>query len=217
MKPLKLIGILLLAILTTFALSTGAWAKKGGKPDGGTGGTDEAVFHVEITGAFTGSQDSRPQSVKPGTKSVIFSPRQGIPMKFHLEQFWADQAYAGGSNGSECFGDLIIAEYVNGSLHLNEFEGSQIGIAAFWFTGGDDDPNTDTEIKYVIEFHDVSGLGWDSGANAYEFPPVNHSLSLTPETWEMRTEGRGELNKGPCVGMGSFGDAIPKFSLNRVN
>lgn len=32
MKSLKLIGTLLLAILTTFAVSTGAWAKKGGKP-----------------------------------------------------------------------------------------------------------------------------------------------------------------------------------------
>lgn len=51
MQSLKLTGTLLLAILTTFAVSTGAWAKKGGKPGGG--GTDTGHVSMEATGANT--------------------------------------------------------------------------------------------------------------------------------------------------------------------
>ncbi len=210
---LALVGLLLLSLASV------ATAK--GKPGGdkGSGGSVEAVFHVNITGAFIGDQDSRPQSIKTGSKSVIFSPRLGTPMRFHLAQFWAEQDYAGESDGSVCFGDLINADYVNGSLHLNESEGSQIGIAAFWFRGGDDGPDTDTEIKYVIEFHDDLELGWISGDDyAYEFPPGSNPLSLTPTSWEMRTEGKGELKKGPCVAAGTFNENdIPEFLLRRVD
>jgi len=222
MKPLNLIGFLLIAILMspdTFAHCKGKHADNppaGHCDGGGSGGTDEAVFHVDIEGVLTGDQDSRPQAIKTGSKSVIFSPRQDFPMAFGLSPFWATQTYAGGASGAECFGGLGV---VNGSLHLNETEGSQIGIVAFWFKGNDTDPATDTEIKYVIEFHDSDfNLGWDSGSYDYEFPPGANPLLLNPTGWEMRTEGKGELKKGPCVGAGTFslsGDDFVEFTLYR--
>jgi len=223
MNSLKLIGILLLAIFMspgTFAHCKGKHENYAPHCDGGgggdSGGTDEAIFHVDIDGVLTGDQDSRPQSVKTGSKSVIFSPRQGSPMDFGLSDFW-ERTYAGGSEGSACFGHLIgEGTFVNGSLHLNESEGSQIGIVAFWFRGYGDDAAT--EIKYVIEFHDLNDTGWDTN----EFPPLVGSdpLVLYPDSWEMRTEGKGELKKGPCVATGTFshvlGDTVA-FYLTRIN
>jgi len=187
--------------------------------DGDSGKPVEAVFHVDITGVFTGDQDSRPQTVKNGSKSVIFSPRQNFPMEFGLAQYWADFPYVEDSNGSKCFGHLIGENViVNGSLHLNEFEGSQISLAVFWFKGLDNgSQTTPTEIKYVLELHDVNQNGWSEGVDDYTFPPGSDPLSFSPTTWEMRTEGGGELNKGPCIGVGIF-DATDKveFSLHRV-
>jgi hypothetical protein len=52
MKPLKLIGILLIAILTSLAMSTGALAKKGGKPGGDGSGTARVQIYVD--GAILG-------------------------------------------------------------------------------------------------------------------------------------------------------------------
>lgn len=190
--------------------------------DGDSGKPVEAVFHVDITGVFTtffpDGQDSRPQSVKNGSKSVIFSPRQTKPMSFMMTDFWTheDRDYVGGSLGSNCFGNLIYTE-LNGSLHLNEFEGSQISLAVFWFKGWDDgSQTTPTEIKYVLELHDSYQNGWSEDLDPYQFPPGSDPLTFSPTTWEMRTEGGGELNKGPCIGTGTF-DSTNKieFSLYR--
>lgn len=231
MNSLKLIGILLLAILIspdTLAHCKGKHAENPppGHCDGGGGGTDEAIFHVDIDGVFTTfdplGQNSRPQSIKNGSKTVIFSPRQDNPMEFMMTDFWSDPGrYAGGSDGANCFGHLIDQD-VNGSLHLNEFEGSQISIAVFWFNALNDDPlDTVTEIKYVLEFHDDEPyVGWfpdPSGIFSYEFPPVNATMKLNPTSWEMRTEGKGELKKGPCVGSGIFDDdSYVEFSIYRL-
>lgn len=187
--------------------------------DGDSGKPVEAQFHVDITGVFTGNQISRSQTVKNGSKSVIFSPRQNFPMAFRLAQYWADYPYAGGSAGFQCFGHLIGKD-INGSLHLNEFEGSQISLAVFWFKGLDDGSQgtgTDTEIKYVLELHDGDQNGWSEGLlDDYQFPPGSDPLTFSPTTWEMRTEGGGELNKAPCIGAGTS-DLTDKveFSLYR--
>ena len=49
MKSLKPIGIILLTILTSLAMSTGTWAKKGGKPGGGV------LWRARVTGWMVGS------------------------------------------------------------------------------------------------------------------------------------------------------------------
>jgi hypothetical protein len=36
--------------------------------------------------------------------------------------------------------------------------------------------------------------GGDPGESDYQFPPGGDPLVFSPNTWEMRTEGKGELN-----------------------
>lgn len=211
MKSLKPVGIVLLAILASLAMSTSAWAKKGGKPGGGDG-TDSGHVSMAATGAS--EQDYVVDAFQDCTERLASDDtsylcnKSGVDHYIWLGDFLMNRVYDNGSSVS-CFGDGHFP--VNIGVAVNR-DGSAESVLRFH--GFENDGVTD--VLYVLIVTDP--LGW-SGA----FPPaVGYTTTMgelqgQPVSWVLRT-GNKRQERDACVDSGTFvaGSDFIKVDFTRI-
>lgn len=217
MKSLKLTGIILLVILTTFAMSTGAWAKKGGKPGGG-GGTDTGHVSMEVTGAneldfvVDAFQDCEERLASDDTSFLC--NKRGVTHYINLGDFFMNRAYPNGSSARDCFGEDPGAGRfaVTIGVAVNR-DGSAEAVLRFHAFENDGE----TDVLYVLVVTDPDG--WSG-----PFPPAVEDtttmgvLQGKSIRWELRTSNKRQ-ERDACVDSGTFidGSDFIKVDFTRID
>jgi len=206
MKTLKLTGILLVAILTSLAMSNGAWAKKGGKPGGGGGGTDSGHVSMVATGAVDAGQDCDERLSADDTSYRCND--SGVGHTIFLGEFFMNHVYPNDPKAKDCFGP---SDYrVSISVDLNKNGSAE---TAFWFHAFKGDGTT--EVLYVLAVNDPRG--W-SGA----FPPAVTDTTTMGEfdehaaiTWDLGASNK-QQERNACVDSGTFTSDSIKVDFTRI-
>jgi hypothetical protein len=175
MKLRNLIGILLIAILTSLAMSTGAWAKKGGKPGGGGSGT--ARVEILVDGAILGVVKCE-ESLDANSSVVLCNKDQEFDLTAHI---------VGALDPTGCFPEGVIPGTVQ--LYVNKDNSAEA-----WFRFHADD-TTGMDILYRLE---VSADTWSGN-----FPPDagEPPISMTSNAWKLVTSNKRQ-SRDACLGRG---------------
>jgi len=190
MKTPKLIGTLLFAILTTFAMSTGAWAKKGGNPGGG--GTDTSHVYMKATGVVDADQDCQERLTADDTSYLC-----NKSAAYHIIDlgFLMYRTYDNGLSG-DCFGPgLNIPVTIGVAVNRDASAETVLRFHAFENDG-------ETDVLYVLTVTDPNG--WSG-----PFPPVAGDtttmgvLQGQSVSWELRTSNKRQA-RDACVDSGTF-------------
>jgi hypothetical protein len=175
MKSRNLMGILLIAILTSLAMSTGAWAKKGGKPGGDGSGT--ARVQILVEGAIEGVVECE-ESLSANSSVVLCNQNQ----KFDLTSAIVNALYPTG-----CFAEGERPGTVQ--LYVNKDNSAE---AWFRFHAPD---TTEMDILYRLEVYAGSWSG--------NFPPdAGESISMTSNAWKLVTSNKRQ-SRDACLGDGN--------------
>lgn len=183
MKPLKLIGILLFAILTSLAMSAGVWAKKGGKPGGGDG-SGTASVQILIDGAILGVVECE-ESLDANSSVVLCNKNQAFDLTGVI---------VNALDPSGCFSEGSRPGTVQ--LYLNKDKSAE---AWFRFHAPD---KTGMDVLYRLEVYADSWSG--------PFPPdPGQSIYMNSNAWELVTSNKRQ-SRDACLG---FGDDPINVSL----
>jgi hypothetical protein len=211
MKPLKLIGILLIAILTSLAMSTGAWAKKGGKPGGGGDGTETGHVSMDATGAVDAFQYCEERLAAEETSYLC--NKSGADHEIILGNFLTNHAYPNGSIAANCFGLSGVFPVTIG-VDLNKNKSAETVLRFHAFKN-----DRTTAILYVLRVNDPRG--WNGA-----FPPAVGKATTMGEldgqtviSWDLGASNRNQ-ERNACVDSGTFavnGSDFIKVNFTRID
>jgi hypothetical protein len=178
MKSRNLIGILLIAILTSLAMSSGAWAKKGGKPGGGGDGSGTARVQILVEEAILGVVEC--EESLSANSSVVLCNNKGL-------EFYLTEPIVAALVPKSCFPKGVTEGTVQ--LYVNKDD-----TAEAWFRFHADD-TTGMDILYRLEVYADSWSG--------NFPPDagQPPISMASEDWELKTSNKRQ-SRDACLGIG---------------